>query len=400
MNRRQVVRRPSRAVQSAGYRLFASLLFALLSLPAILWCPRMNAETPSAVDAPTTVIHKVSLADPVDPSRPARVYDVVQARDGSGFPLEYRLSFETHVCVDDQCKPVEVTMFWNAVGCFERLKCPLGKPLTKKEHVPFTAQDYAKLDRILKDGNSILGSWAVSYLEKPVEAVGDVDAVTAPTPVTVKDSVIQDAAFTTWALWRWANGEIVPKLCGITEQSCTPAYLKHLLVSQERRYADFALDYAMEHHRTDPQFAESVFHLLETGERDQILRALEFLGHAVPDKPKLHARLIDSCCRVRPADAPLILEKLSEDPSLSANTLEGLAGRLARLPYFPIHLALRILEQRKFASQKTMSDVARLLDNADFFIARRAYEHLAKLELEADTRAKVDAFRQRYRDRL
>jgi len=344
------------------------------------------------------MVYQVELADPVFPSKPARIYDVVLTRDHRGFPVQYALTFEPHVCSDGQCEVVELTMVWNAPGYFVRLGCPPGKQLTKKEHAPFTVADYAKLDRILTNRNSILENWTLAFLERPVES--GVDAVTRPTPSTVRDSVIQDAAYTTWALWHWANGEIVPKLRGITKQNCTPAYLDHLLVSEDRSCADFALDYVIGQHPSDPRFVQSVFHILENGERDQITRSLEFLSRAIPDKPTLHARLIQSCCRMRSADCPMILQELAAEPDLSATTIENLTGRLSRFPYFPIHLTLRMLEERKFASKKTISDVATLLDSDDFFIARRAYEHLAKQALDADTKNKVNTFRERNRDRL
>lgn len=355
----------------------------------------------SAPEAPLErIIHQVELADPVFPSTPATVYDVVLSRDRNGFPVEYGLSLVTHVCTDGQCEVVEVTMVWDALGYFERLRCPPGKRLTKKEHEPFTAEDYAKLDRILKDHGSILGSWTLAFLERPVEIGDGVDAVTSATPITVQDSVIQEAEYTTWALWHWANGEIVPKLRGITKQNCSPAYLNHLLVSEDLRCTDFALDYVMEQHPSDPRFVQSVFHILENGERDLIIRSLEFLIHAIPDKRRLHARLIESCCRMRSTDCPMILQELAADPDLPATTIEGLTGRLSRLPYFPIHLILRMLEERTFASEKTISDVAALLDSDDFFIARRAYAHLVKQDLNADTEDKVNAFRERNRGRL
>ena len=59
-----------------------------------------------------------------------------------------------------------------------------------------------------------------------------------------------------------------------------------------------------------------------------------------------------------------------------------------------------MLEDRKFASKKTITAAAELLTSDDFFIARRAYEHLRRQELDADTANKVTAFGERYRDRL
>ena len=310
------------------------------------------------------VTHQVELVDPVSPNAAPQPHEVVQTLDEKDFPVGYSMSFTTHVCNDKQCLPVEVTMMWDALGYYTGLTYPPAKPLTKKEHVPFSDGDYAKLDGILKDRSSILKTWTLSFLDRPLDVTGGVvagidgvDAMTAPTPTTVKDSVIEDAAYTSWALWHWANGEIVSKLRKITEQRCTDEYLKHLLAAEDRRHVDYALAYLIEHHPTDSQFVDSVVHILENGEREQIAQTLVFLEKAIPDKQKLHAQLVESCVRMHPADCPIILQRLSGDPDLSPATLEALAGQLSKLPYFPIHLILRMLEERKFASETIIAAV-------------------------------------------
>jgi hypothetical protein len=347
-----------------------------------------------------TVVHKLSLSDPVFPSEPPRVYRVSQTKDSHGFPVGYALSMKTHVCIDKKCKTVEATLHWNGLGYYDRFEHPPGKPLTKKEHVPFLPEDYAKLDQILKDRSSILGRHSLAYLSKPVAKDEVVDGWSGATPATVQQSVIKDAAYTTWVMWRWANGEIVPKLRRITEQSCTPAYLQHLLSSQDRRSVDFALKYAVERHSADEQLADSVFHVLETGDREHVALSLRFLSSAVKDKTQLHARLIDSCCRMKSIYCPMVLTHLAAEPDLPATTLDGLTEQLDRLPYFPVHLILRLLEEREFFSEKTESDVSRLLGSDNFFVARRASEFLLKQPLSRETRSKVNAFRERNRDRL
>jgi len=80
--------------------------------------------------------------------------------------------------------------------------------------------------------------------------------------------------------------------------------------------------------------------------------------------------------------------------------LEELTEHLHRLPYFQVHLTLRLLEEREFFSKRTESDVSRLLESEDFFIARRACEFLMDQDLAAETRTKVAAFRERNRERL
>jgi len=371
-----------------------------------VWCwdGAQADRPPAAVSQPDAgweqVVFRVELADPVLPTATVGVHRVVQFRDRNGFPVGYALRVTTPVCTDNKCKIVEATMHWNAVGYYERLECPPGKPLTKKEHVPFAAEDYAKLDSILKNRDSILARHSLAFLAKPAENDLGLDAISGATPLTVQESVVHDAAYTSWALWHWANGEIVSKLCRLTEQSCTPGYLKHLLHSQDRSYVDYALKHVLARHPSDAQFAEDVLHVLEHGDREHIMLSLRFLTGAFKDKRQLHARLIESYGRMKSMNSPLVLDYFSAERDLPRSTLEGLTSHLDRLPYFQIHLILRLLEQREFFSPKTEADIARLLDGNDFFIARRACEHLLKQDMGSETKEKVAAFRQRYRDRL
>jgi hypothetical protein len=59
-----------------------------------------------------------------------------------------------------------------------------------------------------------------------------------------------------------------------------------------------------------------------------------------------------------------------------------------------------MLDQRGFFSTEVESNVVELLGNDNFFIARRAYEHLAKRDVSAETTAVLQAFREKYGDRL
>ncbi len=371
----------------AHQRLFLFLLAVTLGLLAV------QADDRQA-------FFSLELSDPVAPAQPPRSYRVVQSLDERGFPAGYALSFTTHVCVDEQCRMVKVTMHWNALGYYQRLECPPDTPLTKKKHVPFEAQDYARLDQVLKDRESILGQQPLDTFVKPVPEIQAVDGLSGATPQTVKDAVVDGAAYTSWTMWRWANGEIVPQLQGLTARRCTPAYLRHLLRSADRRDVDFALKYVSQHQAADPQFADDVFHVLQTGDREHVAMALKFLDRAVPDRRQLHARLIEAYTRVGSNYGPLIIDYFTAQAELPAETLEGLTGVLDRLPYFQLHLILRLLDQRAFFSPQVEANVRRLLDNKDFFIARRASEYLSKQTLSDPTKRDLQAFREKHRDRL
>lgn len=344
--------------------------------------------------------YRLQLTDPVAPELPPRVYTIAASSDENGFPDGYSLAFETNVCVDEQCRMVQVTMYWDALGYYQRLEYPQNLPLTKKQHVPFAAEDYDKLDRILKDRDSILGSQPFEVLVKPMAEVPQVDGWSGATPQTVKDAVVEDAAYTTWSMWHWANGEIVPQLQSLTQQRSTPSYLEHLLRSADRREVDFALKSLLEHHASDDRFVDAVFHVLETGDREHASLSLEFLNRASRDRQQLHHRLVESYCRMSTTCSPLVVEYFEAQPTLPEETMEGLTGVLDQLPYFQIHLILRLLDKKRFSSQTVEANVARLLDHQDFFIARRASEHLLKQSLGDAAQRKLDTFRAQNRERL
>ena len=370
----------------------------LLAGSVCIWSAANRRLAGETLDKTTS--YKVKLTDPIAPATPAQTYLVVQSRGSNGFPTGYSMALETHVCVDQKCQIVKATLFWDTLGFFERLEYPANAPLTKKEHVPFEAEDYAKLDRVLKERNSVLGSLPVDVLTQPVQDVPGIDGLSAATPQTLKEAVVEGAALTTWSMWHWANGEIVPQLRRLTEQHCTPSFLHHLLQSENRRDVDFSLKYILEHHPSDTQYVNDMFRVLETGDREHILLSLKFLTQAVRDKKRLHADLIRSCSRMNANYSPLVLEYFTAEPDLPAETMEELTGILGQLSYYQVHLILRLLEKKKFSSEKVESNIAGLLDSKDFFIARRAYEYLLRQEVGAETQHKLDTFRDRYRQRL
>jgi hypothetical protein len=343
---------------------------------------------------------EVTLVDPVFPKKPAKIHRVIQFRNQDGFPVRYALPISAAVCLDKKCKMVNATLFWNVAGDYQRLECPPGKPLTKKEHTPFEPKDYDRLDQILGDRNSILRNHSLAYLAKPIVVGEQVDGVSGATPETVRQAVVEDAAWTTWVMWHYANGEIVPQLQRITQRSCTPGYLKHLLCRENLSESKFALGILLEHHPGDEQYLDSVLVALEKGDRGNVELALRFLKRVVVDKPRLHRKLIESCRRVNVNYVPMVVDFFSKDPQLPTETLEQLTQHLDDFPYFPVHLILKLLEDRSFFSAKMEADVLRLLESDSFFIARRASEFLRKQKLSPQAQVRLAAFLEQNRDRL
>ncbi len=347
---------------------------------------------------------QVTLSDPVAPEAPPRQYDVVARSDADGSPAGYQLTVQVNVCTDGLCRIVNVTLYWDALGYYERLECPADTPLTRKEHDPFTPEDYRKLDRILENRESILGRLAYTALveEQPEQdaQAETIDGWSGATPQTVADSVVEGAAFTTWTLWHWVNGEIVSHLRDSTVQRATPQFVRRLLRSEHQREVGFALRNLLNPERPDERLVDDVLHAMEnTRHAVYVSLALEYLVETMDDEHRLHERLVASFRRLDDHTSRPLLEYLASQPDLPMETLESLSGVLEHLPYFQVHRILLLLEKRE-CSAEVEANIARLLGHENFFIARRAYEHLRKQDLGDGTERQLAAFRERYADRL
>jgi hypothetical protein len=188
----------------------------------------------SPVDAKE--ISTIQLTDPVYPKKPKKEHSLTAYSDEQGFPSGYSMELINEVCLDGVCKLVEVTMYWDAIGFYQNLEYPEGKPLTKVEHEPFVPADYEKLDSILKDRDSILDDHELGFLasekdDKSPEGeeddeYQDVDGVSKATPGAVKEAVVKDAAWTTWVLWKYANTELVTIMQEMTKSRISPKFLQ------------------------------------------------------------------------------------------------------------------------------------------------------------------------------
>ncbi len=350
------------------------------------------------------VVVELTLTDPVFPAKPPSQYQIVGYKDEENFPAGYSIFVRTPVCIDGKCHAVEVTLYFDALGYFTRLECPENKPLTKKEHELFTPEDYDKLDRILKDSDSPHRDHSLAFLSEatkgPAAVSPEVDGWSRATPATMREAVVQDAAYTSWVLWQWTNGPICDALRAETTKECTPDYLSHLLRHPDLDYVEFALEHVIKHAIRDERLVDAALQVLERGERSHVTLALQFLNNAIPRPAQRHARLVDCFSRMPQDRSPILLEYLASEQKLAEETLENLSGLLGQLPYYQVHLILNLLEKPGCATEVALDNVAGLLNSKNFFIARRAYEYLVKQNLRDELDRKVSDFQEKNQDRL
>jgi len=345
-------------------------------------------------------ISTIQLTDPVYPKKPKKEHSLTAYIDEQGFPSGYSMELINEVCLDGVCKLVEVTMYWDAIGFYQNLEYPEGKPLTKVEHEPFVPADYEKLDSILKDRDSILDDHELGFLatekdDKPSEEDDategqDVDGVSKATPGAVKEAVVKDAAWTTWVLWKYANTELVTIMQDITKSRISPKFLKHLLDSNNWQKIEFVLNHLLEQKPVAPQYIDKVAEVMPTAGIDHIELAIEYLQQASPDKSSCYQKLIGTLVKLDEYGAAMVIELLHSDDQLEDKIIEEFASSLVSQQYYPIHLGLRLIESREYFSKSVETDIVKLLHNHDFFIARRASDFLSNQQLSASAKEELE----------
>lgn len=359
----------------------------------------------------------IELIDPVYPKEAKKQHELLAYYDDHGHPTGYSMDLINSVCLDNKCKLVEVTMYWDDAGNYSHLTYPEKKPLTKVEHEPFTPEDYESLDKILKDKKSILQEHSLAYLakepdkpkkkkdDKPLSSFldpheDDVDGESIATPATVKDAVVKDAAWTTWVLWTYANSEIVPILQAETELHCTPAYIQKTLNSKEWLKIEFILNYLMREQIYTQAYVDATAKDLAGADIDQIGLALTYLKTATQNKNNYYKKTIQTLPELGNYNAAMIIDELANEDALDDEILLLLSEMLSQSSYYTVHLSLNFIESKDLYSDKLELNLSALLDVKDFFIARRAYRFLEEQTLSDKTSQKLADFAKKHEDRI
>lgn len=320
-----------------------------------------------------------SLSDPLYPVQPARSYDIVTARDEHGYPSRYSLRLVAATCFDGKCKPLDVTLHWDAIGRYVGLDTPPDRPLSRKEHDPFTKADYERLNEILGNPYSILGRHPLEHfvpVKAPAAHTHGVDAVTTATPASLRSAVVPGAAYSSWVLWRWVHGEIVGELQARTRESCNDKFLLHCLGSRDSGFVAFALDELLKRDALTPAFELACYQVLEDGGRANCERALRALTAAPSDPAAVQGQIIRLYGRNGGSSA-LILNYLEELPDATSALWAQLAAQLSAVTdYSDLDGALELLKQRAAELPTVRQEVEKLAGHADRFVAMRAREFL------------------------
>jgi hypothetical protein len=297
-----------------------------------------------------------------------------------GLPDFYLCHVNTPVCSDGLCRSLILDVYWDLLGNFTRFEVPGHPPLTKWDHLEFSAEDYVKLGEILKDKNSVLGSVRdVNSLFDPTtkKISATVDAVTGATRETIKNAVVPGAVYSSYTLWQLVNGEIPSRIQQYTISYRGPDLINKFLLSENYHYHYEALDY-----------------LVSTGYEGHLTELVSMLDICDPFVARMAVRWFPLSW-LEDAQFQLAVTVLIDqfdyraqeiwldrmmDVQASGATLEYLTGNPDRFSQNQLYQLIQLCDKnRSGLSQTSVAQLEPLLQHENFMIARGTYQIFEKL---------------------
>ncbi|WP_158651325.1 hypothetical protein [Pseudotamlana carrageenivorans] len=315
--------------------------------------------------------------------------------------IGYKMDVVSVICLEQVCKVIPVTIYWDAVGNYQKYDIEKGQTLEKYEADVFAPEDYTKLHRILSDKQSPFKEVLLSeVLTVVVPGQDDVDAVSGATALKLDEKdTVPGAALTCYTLWHWVNGGLIPIIKDITGKTASYKQLLQFLNEESRPYFEVALKELArrQHYETSlvnliiskslmyKKDSNPTLDFFENGPK-QVFQSALYELFVLGDKSQRIA-VLQSFKNTSHHLNSLYLERLSEALSQTVSFQE-------------ISIFLQLIEENNVNSEAVNEALKPFLET-DFLIARRVYWYLnTQLNLNKALRDEVQAFRLKYANKL
>ncbi len=316
--------------------------------------------------------------------------EVELVMDADGLPDLYRCHVNTPVCNDGLCRSLILDVYWDLLGNFTRFEVPEFPPLTKWDHLEFSREDYLKLEEILKDKKSVLGTIKdVNALFDPdTKKISEtVDAVTGATRETIKNAVVPGAVYSSYTLWRVVNGEIPSSIKIYTESYRGPALTSKFLISENYHYHYNALDYLLSD-GYEGHFGELI-EMLEKSDPFVTHSAVSRFPQSWLDNEQFQLAVTKILDHLDYRAQVLWLDRMG-DVRVSEETLEQLTGNPDRFSQYQLHQVLILCDNnRSRLSNASIVQLGSLLQHDSEAVALGTYQILEKLADENKNARKI-----------
>lgn len=319
--------------------------------------------------------------------------------DETNTPMYYSRNIQTDVCINGECRIVNINLFWTITGRYLGFEMPPGEFLSRTKHKPFFPEDYDRLHQLLADPLSPLAHYSITDLVPPVNSVKEkkADAVTSATLTTLLDYIVKGAVYTTYTLWHIIYGQTKREIENLTAQQLTPALTMNLLDSKNIDDQVWALNHIPGKIRIDSKILQKILFNVSGDDVYLAERSLNILTPEILGKDSIQEQLAKIYSQSGFLHQRLILEKLKNAPSLHPVLLHQLSAQLSETSGILIKRMMELFISKNVNNENVVTEVCLLLNNGNRFIANQALKYLETLPvLDNKTKRSIEKFKRKH----
>ncbi|NOR74597.1 MAG: hypothetical protein GQ525_05515 [Draconibacterium sp.] len=313
--------------------------------------------------------------------------------NGNDIPVKYSRKIVVGVCIDDECRLVNIELFWNITGRYLGFELPEGEFLSKTEHSPFQPYDYDLLHKLLGDPLSALAHYSIDELVPASDSTKiDIDAVSSATISAVLDYIVEGAVYTTYTLWHIVYGSSKREIEKLTIGKLNSELILKILDSNNLDDKIWVLNHIPNSVKITPELQNKFMEMISGKDiylAERSLNALkpEFLTDDIQIK------LLNAFNETGLLLKRMIIQKLKQAPLLNIEVTTTLSSQLITMNGTLVKSTLELFKLHKINSEKVLEQIAELLKNDNRYIAKQAFDYLNGVDnLNKKTSKRVERY--------
>ncbi len=304
-----------------------------------------------------------------------------QAVDEDLTPLYYYRHIRDLSCFGEQCRPLNINLYWSITGSYLGFDLPEAEYLSKTDHEPFSVLEYERMNQILSDSTSVLSDLAEADLVDDTDRpIPQVDAITGATKTNLLKQIVPGAAYTTYELWHIIYGKTREDIVQQTLQRLSPAILTRLLRSTETFNKIWVLNLIASTQECLDDVSELILENISPENYLLSERAIRAINPCMLASAEFQAALMDKIDQLDVVQQKMALSKFKDLSYLSGETQARLNRYLEKENPMIVHTVLEVYSGRD-VSPPAIRSITTLLEESNRFVSLKAYDTLLSMKI-------------------
>jgi hypothetical protein len=302
-------------------------------------------------------------------------------------PNAYFRNIFTPICIDGQCLPIYITLYWTPGGAYLGYSLEEKEILTKGEkEVPFTEKDYQRLHQLLGDPNSILESFPLydsGVTDNSVLTNNQVDALSGATSEVLENYVVPGAVYTTNTLYHIVHGTTADSVRVLSSKNWSNQLFTKLISSNKITDNEFGISrIGLLDKTTLRDFIPLIEELIHSSDYLTQHKIIEGIISSKLPQHEIQKILAQIFSKSEYRLKQSILNYLKSFKDIDNTIYQYLLADLSQESAYTIKSVFELLEQENDLTNDLINKVSTILNNENTYIVKLTNNFLSNRKLK------------------